>query len=74
MREQFVPTYDRLVRDPAMQNRAALVDALAAAIDTERPRLRAAVTECVRKWMASVVDDLVAAGYADAAPIVPRHA
>lgn len=74
VREQFVPTYDRLVHDPAMQSRAALVDALAAAIDTERPRLRAAVTECVRKWMASVVDDLVAAGYADAAPIVPRHA
>jgi hypothetical protein len=72
VRERLVPHYDRLSQSPDLLSRGEMVDGLAAAIELERPALRADVVECVRTWLAGVVDDLVAAAYADASPISRR--
>jgi hypothetical protein len=74
VRERLVPHYDRLAHGPDLPSRHALVDGLIGAIDTERDTLRAGVVECVRTWLAGVIDDLVAAAYADASPLAPRSA
>lgn len=72
VRERFVPHYDRLVHDRTLQTKTEVVEGMVDAIAHERDRLRAEVAECVRRWLAGVVDDLVAAAYADASPVLPR--
>lgn len=74
VRERLVPHYDRLVNGVELPSRHALVDGLVGAIDTERDVLRSGVVECVRTWLTGVVDDLVAAAYADASPFTSRSA
>ena len=72
VRERLVPHYDRLVNGVELPSGHALVDGLVGAIDTERDMLRSAVVECVRTWLAGVVDDLIAAAYADASRFASR--
>ena len=73
VRERLVPHYDRLVRNAAESTRTGLVQGLVDAIDGEREALRAGVVECMRTWLASVVDELVAAAYVDASPLLARR-
>lgn len=72
VRERFVPHYDRLVHDRTLQTKSEVVQGMIDAIAHERDRLRTEVAECVRRWLTGVVDDLVAAAYADASPVLPR--